>query len=211
MSIWFLALLLFCVVNEISSDDSNDSKLENFINKMYKLAPRVDYYEQDVLRLIKIGLFKTNLNDEEIAEMLKEEWPFIMSKKHMAFTNYLLANIIINEQFNLDIFVQFMSINCNLTFDELKKYFVPPNDDIFVVSIREGAIRDNITDYFVSTGNPKDEPEEWLNYDSSKTTLLKEYQKRYTLMKEIYNISDKEIEGLKHNTLIKRNWDVELE
>ncbi|XP_050524668.1 uncharacterized protein LOC126896168 isoform X6 [Daktulosphaira vitifoliae] len=189
MSIWFLALLLFCVVNEISSDDSNDSKLENFINKMYKLAPRVDYYEQDVLRLIKIGLFKTNLNDEEIAEMLKEEWPFIMSKKHMAFTNYLLANIIINEQFNLDIFVQFMSINCNLTFDELKKYFVPP----------------------ISTGNPKDEPEEWLNYDSSKITLLKEYQKRYTLMKEIYNISDEEIEGLKHNTLIKRNWDVELE
>ncbi|XP_050524698.1 uncharacterized protein LOC126896172 isoform X3 [Daktulosphaira vitifoliae] len=87
MSIWFLALLLFCVVNEISSDDSNETKLENFLNKMYKLAPHVDYYQQDVLRLIKIGLFNTNLNDEEIAKMLKKEWPFIRLKKHMAFTS----------------------------------------------------------------------------------------------------------------------------
>ncbi|XP_050524696.1 uncharacterized protein LOC126896172 isoform X1 [Daktulosphaira vitifoliae] len=120
MSIWFLALLLFCVVNEISSDDSNETKLENFLNKMYKLAPHVDYYQQDVLRLIKIGLFNTNLNDEEIAKMLKKEWPFIRLKKHMAFTNYLLANIIINEQFNLDIFVQFMSVNYHKTFGKKK-------------------------------------------------------------------------------------------
>ncbi|XP_050524659.1 uncharacterized protein LOC126896167 isoform X2 [Daktulosphaira vitifoliae] len=159
MSISFIALLFLCVVNEISSDDIDDSKEEEVLKNLTKI---------------------------------------------MAYTNCLLMDLNNNDLYAM---VPFMIENTGKTFEELEIYFVPPIDDITSVAAREQVIQDNLGDFYCRTGLDMIESEKCPK--DVETTLYKEYQNRYILMKEIYNIFDYEIEDLNNNELIDRKYSLE--
>ncbi|XP_050524635.1 uncharacterized protein LOC126896160 isoform X5 [Daktulosphaira vitifoliae] len=256
MSIWFLALLFFCVVNEISSYDSDVLSDENILKMIkYELShtnlndknvhekldvemffkmikENISYTNEDaiinlnilndenILKMIKNEIpytnFKNeeklkNLNVEQVLEKIKQEWPFIMLTKEIYFTNIILEvlkrnDLLVREFGSLNLFVTFMCENMDNTLEQLKIYFVPPSDDITGVLVRERIIRLFLIKYHVSNNIRMKEPEEWIKYTSVRPTLLKEYQRRYFIMKKIYNISRNEIIGLTDNTLINRYW-----
>ncbi|XP_050524639.1 uncharacterized protein LOC126896160 isoform X8 [Daktulosphaira vitifoliae] len=247
MSIWFLALLFFCVVNEISSYDSDVLSDENILKMIKYELSHTNLNDKNVHEMIKHELsqakldvemffkmikenisytnedaiinlnilndenilknFKNeeklkNLNVEQVLEKIKQEWPFINIILEVLKRNDLL----VREFGSLNLFVTFMCENMDNTLEQLKIYFVPPSDDITGVLVRERIIRLFLIKYHVSNNIRMKEPEEWIKYTSVRPTLLKEYQRRYFIMKKIYNISRNEIIGLTDNTLINRYW-----
>ncbi|XP_050524695.1 uncharacterized protein LOC126896171 isoform X2 [Daktulosphaira vitifoliae] len=120
----------------------------------------------------------------------------------MYYTNYMLEKLDSTVPFRLFSFMEYMCENTQSTHSDTD--YSPKGNDINDVLIREKIIRQNLTLYFINKGKPIEEPENYIYYEDIKTTLLKQYQNRYTLMEKIYNISEDDIVGLKENTLINR-------
>ncbi|XP_050524682.1 uncharacterized protein LOC126896169 isoform X8 [Daktulosphaira vitifoliae] len=133
-------------------------------------------------------------------------------KNNMAFTNFILENLKNDVSFSLNSFVEFMeSIMKNQEKGDPKRYLVPPSNDITGVTLQEQTIHDYLCAYYINNGLTMVKPEVWINNNNSETSLLKEYEKRYELMKELYNISDETIQGLRHIRLINPDCILVLE
>ncbi|XP_050524689.1 uncharacterized protein LOC126896169 isoform X15 [Daktulosphaira vitifoliae] len=104
--------------------------------------------------------------------------------------------------FSLNSFVEFM--------ESIMKNQEKGND-ITGVTLQEQTIHDYLCAYYINNGLTMVKPEVWINNNNSETSLLKEYEKRYELMKELYNISDETIQGLRHIRLINPDCILVLE